>query len=215
MLARFTASAPQFYVFREFRYLQSRVLLHLQDEIRALETQLWRMDEKDRTADPHSLECRELDDKRNGKRKIMMDQIQQKLVQYGELPILKALVTSSYKLITCEAGELLCLSSKLAAFERPSTFDRTSVLNFFLANQPIAWQENYIGNTPDLVTLNAARDDAWLDRQILRLLVKTHNRVLSVSCVWPMHHTTLLGRADMIDDWQKWVFANKVSLNQL
>lgn len=84
MLARFTASAPQFYVFREFRYLQSRLLLHLQDEIRALETQLWRMDEKDKVNDPHKLECREVDDTLDGKRKIIMDRIQHKLVQYGE-----------------------------------------------------------------------------------------------------------------------------------
>lgn len=84
MLARFTASAPEFYIFREFRYLQSRVLLHLQDEIRALETQLWRMDERDRVNSPHSLECRELDDAYNGARKIIMDRIQNKLVQYGK-----------------------------------------------------------------------------------------------------------------------------------
>lgn len=84
-------------------------------------------------------------------------------------------------LINHDAGELLCLSSKLAAFDRPSNFERTSVLNFFLSNRPIAWQENYIGNTPDLVTLKATKDDAWLDRQILHLLAKTNNRVLSVS----------------------------------
>lgn len=84
MLARFTASAPEFYVFREFRYLQSRVLLHLQDEIRALEAQLWRMDERDKMNSPYNLECRELDDARNGTRKVIMDQIQQKLVQYGK-----------------------------------------------------------------------------------------------------------------------------------
>lgn len=90
-------------------------------------------------------------------------------------------VSGSFLLINCEAGELLCLSNKLAAFERPSNFERTSVLNFFLSKRPIAWQENYIGNTPDLVTLKATSDDAWLDRQILQLLAKTNNRVLSVS----------------------------------
>lgn len=87
---------------------------------------------------------------------------------------------ASYILTEHAAGELLCLSSKLAALERPSKFERTSVLNFFLSNRPIASQENYIGNTPDLLTLKASRDDAWLDRQILQLLVKTNSRVLSV-----------------------------------
>lgn len=81
MLARLTASAPDFYIFREFRYLQSRVLLQLQDELRALETQLWRMDEKDRVNNPSDLCGNELS---GGRRKEMLARIQQKLVQYGQ-----------------------------------------------------------------------------------------------------------------------------------
>lgn len=42
------------------------------------------MDEKDRVSSPHNLECRELDDAYNGTRKIIMDRIQHKLVQYGK-----------------------------------------------------------------------------------------------------------------------------------
>ncbi|KAL2274357.1 hypothetical protein FJTKL_03274 [Diaporthe vaccinii] len=166
MLARFTASAPEFYVFREFRYLQSRVLLHLQDELRALETQLWRMDEKDKMRSPHNLECREIDDAYNGTRKIMMDQIQNKLVQYGEL---------------------LCMSNKLAALDRPTNFERTNLQRFFRNQKPLVLQEGYIGNAADLVTLKADRDDAWLHRQILGLLVRVNNRFLN------------------------WVFSNKAS----
>ncbi|ROV96010.1 hypothetical protein VMCG_08013 [Cytospora schulzeri] len=158
MLARLTASAPEFYIFREFRYLQSRVLLQLQDELRALETQLWRMDEKDRVNDPFNLRGRELDDVHGGLRKDMLAMIQQKLMQYGEL---------------------LCVSSKLAALDRPSTFEKISLQNFFRTKQPLVKHENYIGNTADFITLKAERDDAWLDRQILRLLVRANNRVLS------------------------------------
>lgn len=84
MLARFTSSAPEYYVFREFRYLQSRVLLHLQDELRALETQLMRLDESDRIKDPDLLQSREQDDKESGVRKILMDRIHGKLTRYGE-----------------------------------------------------------------------------------------------------------------------------------
>lgn len=75
MLGRLTASTPEFYIFREFRYLQSRVLLQLQDELRALETALWRMDERDRANDPDRLLERELDDMFNGRRKRMMERI--------------------------------------------------------------------------------------------------------------------------------------------
>lgn len=77
------------------------------------------------------------------------------------------------------------MSSKLAALDRPSTFERMSIQNFFWNTQPIVKHEGYIGNTADLITLKAERDDAWLDRQILRILVRANNRVLSVSCPWP------------------------------
>ncbi|POS69243.1 hypothetical protein DHEL01_v212366 [Diaporthe helianthi] len=130
----------------------------MQDEIRALEVQLWRLDEKDRVNSPHNLQCRELDDAYNKTRKTMMDQIQHKLVQYGEL---------------------LCISSKLAALDRPSRFETTNVENFFFNKQPIVLQEGYIGNITDLVTLKAEKDEAWLDRQILVLLVRANNRLLS------------------------------------
>lgn len=79
------------------------------------------------------------------------------------------------------SGELLCVSSKLAALDRPSTFEKMSVQNFFHNKKPLVRHENYIGNTTDLITLKGERDDAWLDRQILRLLVRANNRVLSVS----------------------------------
>lgn len=178
MLARFTASAPEFYIFREFRYLQSRVLLHLQDEIRALETQLWRIDEKDKMNNPQSLSCRELDDTRNGTRKIIMDQVQNKLVQYG-----KKYVNKPGLLIDLCAGELLCMSNKLAALDRPTKFERTNLHRFFRSRQPLVLHEDYIGNASDLVSLKADRDDAWLDRQILGLLIRANNRFLSVSLI--------------------------------
>lgn len=94
MLARFTSTAPEFYIFREFRYLQSRALLHLQDELRALETQLYRMDERDRTEEPRLLHCREYDDMYKGQRKVMMELINQKLVQYGPFPTSLFLLSS-------------------------------------------------------------------------------------------------------------------------
>lgn len=81
------------------------------------------------------------------------------------------------------AGELLCLSNKLAALDRPTTFERTSIQNFFKNKQPLALQEGYIGNDTDLVTLKAERDDAWLDRVILGLLIRANNRFLRVRVI--------------------------------
>lgn len=75
----------------------------------------------------------------------------------------------------------MATSSKLAALERPSDFEIISIRNFFHNRQPVVKHEGYIGNTTDLVTLKAERDDAWLDRVLLRLLVRANNGVLSVS----------------------------------
>ena len=82
-LARFVSLAEGCYVFREFRYLQSRSLLHLQDEVRALEAQLYRMDEVDRVKAPDLLKSRELDDYILGVRSQLMAEIRGKLKEYG------------------------------------------------------------------------------------------------------------------------------------
>lgn len=47
-------------VFQRFGYLQSRLLLQKQDDLRQLETQLDRLDEADARNDPISLRTREL-----------------------------------------------------------------------------------------------------------------------------------------------------------
>lgn len=54
---------------------------------------------------------------------------------------------------------------------------------FFRKEQPLVLQEGYIENDSDLITLKADRDDAWLDRQILGLLVRANNGFLSVSSI--------------------------------
>lgn len=75
------------------------------------------------------------------------------------------------------------MSNKLAALDRPTNFERTNLQRFFRNKKPLVLQEGYIGNASDLVTLKADRDDAWLDRQILGLLVRANNRFLSVSLI--------------------------------
>lgn len=72
------------------------------------------------------------------------------------------------------------MSNRLTALDRPTNFERTNLQRFFRSKQPLVLQEGYIGNTGDLVTLKADRDDTWLDRQILGLLVRVNNRFLSV-----------------------------------
>lgn len=83
MLARFIAASEEHYIFRQFRYLQSRVLLHLQDDLRSWEARLWRMDEYDKVHRPTYLKTREKDDRRFGERGKMIEEIHKRLLRYG------------------------------------------------------------------------------------------------------------------------------------
>lgn len=87
MLAKFISATEEHYAFRQFRYLQSRVLLHLQDNLRSLETRLWRMDEYDKEHRPDYLKSREADDMCFGERGKMIEEIHAKLLKYGECPL--------------------------------------------------------------------------------------------------------------------------------
>jgi len=88
MLARFIASNEAGYNFREFRYLQSRVLLNCQDQLRAMERQLFLMDEYDKKERPLLLQSREFDDERFGERAKLLDRIQEKLEKYSTITLL-------------------------------------------------------------------------------------------------------------------------------
>lgn len=83
MLARFISSHEDGYIFREFRYLQSRTLLHMQDELRTLELGLHRMDLHDAENRAIFLRTREMDDDRLGVRGRLMEEIAEKLKKYG------------------------------------------------------------------------------------------------------------------------------------
>lgn len=84
-LAAFLDSDENFMLYRRFGYLQSRILLHKQDELRALEEQLDRLDRKD-AADPKTrrlLQSRDLDDNSNSPRKSLLKTIETAYKEYG------------------------------------------------------------------------------------------------------------------------------------
>ncbi|CAJ2507328.1 Uu.00g085140.m01.CDS01 [Anthostomella pinea] len=157
MLANFYSSADNLFIFRGFRYLQARVLLHMQDELRALETQLYHLDERDGKNRPNMLRTREVDDIDYGERKQLIDKIKAKLLEYGEV---------------------VDLSHRLSALKKPSSFDVWSLNNFFNNKAPIVRHERYHLNKHDLVKLTATDDQAWFDRFVLKALVRLNNRVL-------------------------------------
>jgi hypothetical protein len=89
--AAFLDCDENFMLYRRFGYLQSRILLHKQDELRALEERLDRLDQKDNEDEKTKrfLKSRDLDDKRNGPRKALLDTIETKFKEYGTFIIIK------------------------------------------------------------------------------------------------------------------------------
>lgn len=68
---------------RQFRYLQVRSLLHLQDELRQLEHELFTLDERDGRERPHHLTSREASEDEGSERKTLMEGIRGKWTEYG------------------------------------------------------------------------------------------------------------------------------------
>lgn len=83
-LSAFLTSDDDLMLYRRFSYIQSRLLLYKQDELRQLETKLDRMDAQDLIDQPRILKSRERDDIRVGKRKHLLSDIEVKFTEYGE-----------------------------------------------------------------------------------------------------------------------------------
>lgn len=84
-LAGLISSDENFMIYRKFGFLQARLLLFKQDELRQLERRLDDIDLVDGIKSPELLECRQRDDARSGKRKILLEKISQCFQEYGTL----------------------------------------------------------------------------------------------------------------------------------
>ena len=79
-------------MYRRFGYLQSRLLLQKQDELRELEDLLLQMDQRDELTEDgrECLQSRDLDESRDDEplgetRKKLLSRIERKLLEYGML----------------------------------------------------------------------------------------------------------------------------------
>lgn len=84
-LAALLDSDEKFMIYRRFGFLQARLLLNKQDELRELEKDLDRLDKVDERKDPSLLKSREKDDAANGRRKKLLYDIEEKFKEYGHL----------------------------------------------------------------------------------------------------------------------------------
>ena len=85
-LARWMSTAENAVTPHQFRHLQVRSLLHLQDEPRALERELFFLDERDRGERPDNLTSRETAEGSDPGRTELMARIRGKWSEYGVSP---------------------------------------------------------------------------------------------------------------------------------
>lgn len=180
-LAAFLDSDENFMLYRRFGYLQSRILLHKQDELRALEEKLDLIDKRDE-ADPENeklLRSRDLDDKSNSPRKALLETIETKFKEYGNWNLHE---NPSYIDLMKHIAELLNIAQTLVALNRPSARDYNSVLNHFENNSPLhSEDELYIYRKEDMITLKPGRENAWLDGIVEKGLQKFSCQPIRVS----------------------------------
>lgn len=81
-LAALLDSDENFLLYRRFGYLQARLLLHKQDQLRELEVELNDWDKIDDARAPMWLRSREMDDVKNKDRKKVLERIEKMFLEY-------------------------------------------------------------------------------------------------------------------------------------
>lgn len=71
-------------LYRRFGFIQARILLDKQDEMRVLEEKLDRMDKRINCTDPDSLQTRDINEDDGRPRKELLKKIDTKFCEYGK-----------------------------------------------------------------------------------------------------------------------------------
>ncbi|CZT48711.1 uncharacterized protein RSE6_09452 [Rhynchosporium secalis] len=139
-----------FMLYRRFGFLQARILLNKQDQLRELETMLDNLDQSHKHSDSLRLRSREHDEAEGPERSKLFREIEENFKQYTSL---------------------LSAARDLATFNRPPTRDFESVRSYFDEETPLSSKkERYIYRREDLITLKPGRENAWLDVLVERFM---------------------------------------------
>ena len=188
-LAAFLDSNENFMLYRRFGFLQGRLLLYKQDELRELEARLDRMDKSDAKRDASLLRSREKDDAYGSRRKMLLEEINVKFKDYGtinfSLCIFLHFVIVHRAVSVDNLASLLVIARDLASFNRPPTRDFRSVKSYFDSELLLCNSESYIYSQEDIIALKPGREKAWLDTAVEKILQRLNSRVIRV-CSLPM-----------------------------
>ncbi|KAL2064320.1 hypothetical protein VTL71DRAFT_4814 [Oculimacula yallundae] len=157
-VAAFLTSDHHLMLYRGFNYLQSRLLLHKQDELRELEDSMDIMDQVDESDHADRLMSREEDDKQDGKRKALFDLAESTFNEY--------------------VATLLLNAREISNFHSPRARSYKAVKDYFDVTKPNRKHECHIYHKEDILCLQKGRLDSWLDARIEKFLSKHNWRLL-------------------------------------
>ncbi|TGO10039.1 hypothetical protein BTUL_0146g00170 [Botrytis tulipae] len=161
-LAAVINSDERFMLYRRFGFLQTRLLLNKQEEMRVLERRLYHIDRYYGRNEPARLRSHDIcnaidDDHRN-----IVVECEKKYNEYAQL---------------------LTHARTLASFDKPRAADYLRLKDYFDRFPPLCGDEQeWILLQDDLITLKPTRDNTWLDTLIERIperfpcrLTRSHN----------------------------------------
>ncbi|RYP76768.1 hypothetical protein DL770_007178 [Monosporascus sp. CRB-9-2] len=199
-LGALIATNENYLIFREFKYLQARLLLEIQDQLREYEDELDAL-ERGSHITHVNLQSREMNDRGPGQRKELMRKIEDRYEKYRGIPV------SPGNLSTLAANyaevSILSFASSFALRVGPSNTDYNSLQNFFRNHAPLAKSEEYYVHKQDLVALKPRGDTSQVDQLLMKFLLHNPNKVIQASNITPLNSTPLLmaqaeGNANML-----------------
>ncbi|KAL9943887.1 hypothetical protein ACHAP6_008670 [Verticillium nonalfalfae] len=131
-------------------------MLQLQDELRELETLLYRLDERDREF-PGMLRSREYCDKRSRTRKMLLHRTRRKWMDYAEF---------------------IGKTNDVRSLTNASRYQLGYLSSFFRPRPPIDGNENFLVADGDLKSVRPDGDGVWLDEVLLYLMIRYECRPL-------------------------------------
>jgi hypothetical protein len=169
-------------MFRRFGYLQTRILLEKQEQLRRLEEELDFLDKTDHDAKPRALRTLEDGKKDNtGERRVLMRKIEKKFRDYGMVS-----TPATRRVTEFSTATLVQAAQSLTHCNRPSSGEVNSVRNFINYRQPLVpSQQKFIKCKEDLITLRPGREHAWLDASVEKALKWMRCDLIEVSIQWP------------------------------
>ncbi|KAH9994517.1 hypothetical protein F4779DRAFT_218232 [Xylariaceae sp. FL0662B] len=153
-LAAFIASDQSFLFFRRFSYLQARVLLNIQDQLREYENQLEEFDQ-DNSALGHNRSRLCSDKDVSHRRSKLLQEIENRYERYASI---------------------MSHASSFSLRANPSETDYKNLYNFCYNHDPVVDAERYFRHRYDLTALRPRGDTAEVDKMLNKWLLDSPSK---------------------------------------